>query len=89
MKIATIGHFVVPTVQLVSLAVDCKVLCLVQLIPVVVLVVVLGTCRTSSLQVVLVVLVVVAIGLDQLLLTSKFPRVVLKCLAVLVEVAEG
>ena len=79
----------VPTIQLEFPEVDCRVLCLVQLILAVVLVAVLGTCRTSSMQVVLVVLVVVVIGLDQLLLTSKFPRVVLKCLAVLVEVAEG
>ena len=61
-KTATIGCSVVPTVQLVFLEVDCRVLYLVQLIPVVVLVavlmMVLATCRTSRVQVVLMMAVV-------------------------------
>ena len=60
------------------LVVDCRVFCLVQLLPVVVLVAVLETCKTSQMQVVLLTLVVVAVGWIQLLLTLKPQRVVLE-----------
>ena len=63
-KTATIGCSLV---QLVFLVDDCRVFCLVQLIPVVVLAEVLETCRTLRMQVVLLRLVMAAVGLDQLL----------------------
>ena len=63
-KTTTIGRFALPMVQLVSLEVDYMENCLAQLIPAVVLVAVLGACKTSRMP---VVSVVAAVGLDQLL----------------------
>ena len=61
-------------VQLAFLGVDYSVLCLAQLLPAVVLVVVLGTCKTSKM---LVVLTMVVVDLDQLLQMLTSSRVVL------------
>ena len=66
----TVESLVAVMVQLAFLGVDYSVFCLAQLLPAVVLVVVLGTCKTSKM---LVVMTMVVVDLDQLLqmLTSS------------------